>query len=359
VAALIPRYRLAGGAVISASHNPAHFNGIKFFSSSGAKLSEKFEREIESKSLSEKEIPSGGRAATPFPHASGDFLKFLMSTWPKNLRLRSFRLVLDCAQGATSFLAERLFKSLGADVQLLSAEPNGKNINHRCGALHVQNLVRHVRRKGGDLGVAFDGDADRAIFVDEMGVVCVGIGVLLAVARHLKAQGRLEKNLVVVTVMANLGLFRALDALGIQTVQTAVGDKYVWQAMEETGAVLGGEPSGHVIFREFLSTGDGLLTALQVLALMGTVGRPLSALTSLAVHYPQVLVNVPVKEKKPLETLTRFNQEVRAVEKSLGRTGRVLIRYSGTEPLLRIMIEGPDQKLIHQYAELLARLASR
>ncbi|HMX43117.1 MAG TPA: hypothetical protein PKB12_05315 [Elusimicrobiota bacterium] len=216
-----------------------------------------------------------------------------------------------------------------------------------------------MRRTGAALGVAFDGDSDRAIFVDEGGHVRDGDAVLLLAARRWAFSNRLKANRVVVTVMTNLGLFRALEALGIQTETTAVGDKNVWEGMKKTGAVLGGEPSGHVIFRDFLPTGDGLLTALQVLTVLAETGRPLSALASLGVRYPQVLLNVPVKERRPLDRVPGFAAALAAVQRALGSTGRTLIRYSGTEPLLRVMVEGPDHAAIERHAQALARAAVR
>jgi len=371
VAALVPRRGFAAGAVISASHNPAEFNGIKFFGHAGTKLPDAWEAEIEAllekggaaRSRPRFEAWGGaihrGARSVPFRQAAGEYVKFLKSTWPRGLTLKGFRMAVDCANGATGSVAAGVFRSLGAEVDVLSSRPNGMNINKGCGALHPENLAKHVRRRGLHLGAAFDGDGDRAIFVDEEGAVRDGDAVLLAAGRHLKAQNRLKKNTVVVTVMANLGLRKALEALGIRVVETPVGDKYVYEALVRTGAVLGGEQSGHTIFREFLPSGDGLLTALQVAATLRAAGRPFSTLAALAAPYPQVLLNVKVREKKPLETIDGFSRAMKAVEKRLGRNGRVLVRYSGTEPLLRIMLEGPTREEIERDARGLARLASR
>lgn len=358
-AALVPRYGFAAGAVISASHNPAAFNGIKFFGPKGTKLPDGTERAMEREILSAGRVPAGRGGSGPFIRARRDYLDFLRSAWPKGLDLRGFSLALDCANGATSFLAAPLFRSLGARVYVLSARPDGLNINRNCGALHPEALSREVLRRRASLGVAFDGDGDRAMFVDEEGRVKNGDAVLLAAARHLKARGRLRNNTVAVTVMANLGLYRALEALDIRALETAVGDRWVWEGMVKSGAVLGGEQSGHIIFREFLPTGDGLLTALQVLAVVRSAGRPFSALTSLVTTYPQVLKNVEVREKKPLEKLPGFQRVSREVGEALGKTGRVLVRYSGTEPLLRIMVEGPDLKTIQAHADALAKAVRR
>jgi phosphoglucosamine mutase len=354
VAALLPRLPAAAGAVISASHNPAAYNGVKLFGPKGQKLDDVWETEIETRALSADPMPPIRRRTHPFSKARGRYMRFLLGTWPAGASLRGVPLVLDCANGATSAVAPALFRRLGAKVTVLSASPNGRNINRHCGALHPEALARAVRRTGARLGVAFDGDGDRAIFVDEAGHARDGDAVLLAAARHLRVRGRLNRGTVVVTVMSNLGLLRALEALGFKTEVTAVGDKNVWQGMKKTGAALGGEPSGHVIFRDFLPTGDGLLTALQVAALLVETGRSFSSLTSLAVHYPQVLLNVPVRERRPLNKIPRFNETLAQVNAALGETGRTLVRYSGTEPLLRIMVEGPARSVIQAHAETLA-----
>ncbi len=361
VAVLVPRRRFAAGAVISASHNPAEFNGIKFFGPEGTKLEDDWEVEIESLLTSAEPLPAASRRgkASVLSNAKKEYLDFLRSTWPSDVSLDNFTLAIDCANGSTSPIAVELFRSLGAKVVVQSNKPNGLNINKNCGALHPESLAKAVLKSKARLGAAFDGDGDRAIFVDEEGVVRDGDHVLLAGARHLKSQGRLEENLVVVTVMANLGLRRALAALGVDTLETSVGDKYVWQGLKKTGAVLGGEQSGHIIFREFLPTGDGLLTALQVLAVLQQSRRSLSALSSLVVGYPQVLLNVRVKEKKPLEQIDGFSNEMKRVKDLLGDTGRLLVRYSGTEPLLRIMLEGPSTEQIQGYADELALCVRR
>lgn len=364
VAALNGRRGFAAGAVISASHNPAEFNGIKFFGPTGTKLSDAIEAAIEERLAAagfaglERETRLSGIGGR-FRAAGDEYLRFLRSTLPAGLDLRGVRLAVDCANGATSGLAARFFRSLGAQVSALSASPDGRNINRNCGALHPERLGRFVRSGGFHLGAAFDGDGDRCILVDETGAVRDGDSVLLAAARHLKSRGRLKKNTVVVTVMTNLGLYRALEALDIRTVETPVGDRYVWQALQRTGAVLGGEPSGHVIFREFLPTGDGLLTALQVLAMMRSAGRPFSTLAGLYVRLPQVLVNVRVREKRPLDKVKGVREHMVRLQKDLGRNGRLVVRYSGTEPLLRIMLEGPDQRTIQAQAEALALSVKR
>ncbi len=356
VAALLPTLPAAAGAVLSASHNPAAHNGVKLFGPGGLKLDDRWEEAIEQRALSTDSMPAPRARLKRLPSARESYLRFLLRGWPAGASLRGVPIVLDCAHGATSDVAPRLFRRLGARVTVLSASPTGRNINLRCGALHPESLARAVRRTGARLGVAFDGDGDRAIFVDEAGHPRDGDAVLLAAARQWRARGRLRDGTVVVTVMSNLGLLRALEALGLRTEVTAVGDRYVWQGMRKTGARLGGEPSGHVIFRDLLPTGDGILTALQVAALLVETGRSFSSLTSLAVHYPQVLVNVPVGERRPLDAIPGFTRALAGVNAALGDTGRTLVRYSGTEPLLRIMIEGPDRAVIQSHADELARL---
>lgn len=356
VAALLPGLPVAAGAVLSASHNPAPYNGIKLFNPLGMKIDDAWEDAIERLALEEETAIAPAPRIKPFPAARARYADFLFRAWPAGLSLRGVPIVLDCAHGAASTVAPALFRRLGARVTVLSASPSGRNINRGCGALHPEALARAVRRARARLGVAFDGDADRAIFVDESGRVRDGDAVLLVTARALQARGRLRGNAVAVTVMTNLGLIRALESLGIRAEVTPVGDKHVWRGMVKSGAVVGGEPSGHVIFREFLPTGDGILTALHVLAVLAETGRPFSALTSLAVEYPQALVNVVVKERVPLEKIPGFTAAVAGIEKSLGATGRTLIRYSGTEPLLRVMIEGPDRAVITAHAERLAAI---
>lgn len=359
VAVLVPKYGFSGGAVISASHNPAEFNGIKLFGAEGRKLSAEGEDEAEAGARGPEalpEAPAPGGALLEGARAGADYVDFLKGTVP-GLSLAGIPVAVDCGHGASSAVGPALLRSLGALVTVLNAAPDGKNINKGCGALHPEGLARAVKRERAALGVAWDGDADRAIFVDEEGAVRDGESALLVAARQLLAEGRLKKGIVASTVMANLGFKRALKALGIEDVETPVGDKHVAEALERTGGVLGGEPSGHIIFREHLGTGDGLLTALQVLSVLRKTGRRFSALASLSVKLPQILLNVPVRERKPLEEMNGFSAALRKAEAALGAGGRVLVRYSGTEPLLRIMIEGPDRRTIEGLAQGLARQA--
>ena len=332
---------------------------MKLFNAAGRKLSDVLEDQVEQGARSDRRLPeaSCGAAALEGAKAATDYLDFLKGTVP-GLTLAGFPMIVDCANGAASAVGPALFRSLGARVTVLSAAPDGKNINDKCGALHPEALAREVKKTGAALGVAFDGDADRAIFVDERGAVRDGETALLVTARRMKAKGRLKNDVVVSTVMANLGFKRGLDALGIRMEETPVGDKHVAEALERAYGSLGGEPSGHVIFREFLGTGDGLLTALQVIAALRESSRSLSALASLAVKLPQVLLNVPVKERKPLDSMAVFSAELKRVEGLLGKAGRVIVRYSGTEPLLRVMVEGPEEGLVKGFAASLARKAA-
>jgi len=365
-AILIPREGFSGGAVISASHNPAEFNGIKLFDSRGRKLDEKTEDRIEAGARGTDPLPARSAAhSTRAERASSsdlrararrDYLDFIRKTAP-GLNLKGLTVAVDAGNGAASSVAPELFRSLGATVVVRFNSPDGRNINRDCGALHPEAIARTVLKAKADLGVAFDGDADRAMFVDEKGVVRDGEAALLAAARRLKDEGRLKEDVVVSTVMANLGFRRALAALGIRMVETPVGDRHVADALERTGGVLGGEPSGHVIFREFLGTGDGLLTAVQLLDVMKRAGRPLSALAALAVKLPQILINVPVRERRPIGEMKGFSRELRRVEARFDGTGRVLVRYSGTEPLLRIMVEGASAAAVETAARSLARAA--
>ena len=347
------------GVMISASHNPYRDNGIKIFSHSGYKLPDEQEQAIEREIFA---LLEAGVEPAPVPLAADPgldrhYVNHLASTVRHSLA--GMEMVVDCGNGAASGLAPELFERLGARVVPLCCAPNGRNINLGCGALDVSGLRETVLARGADLGVAFDGDADRAIFVSRSGAIVNGDGVLLLVARSLHNQGRLSGPegypTVVGTVMANLGLERALGAQGIQLLRMPVGDKYVLEEMLRTGAVLGGEQSGHIIFSEYSTTGDGLLTALRVLEIMQESGRGLDELTGDLEIYPQRLVNVRIKERKPLEEMPAVVAEIRAAERALGDLGRVLVRFSGTEPLARVMIEGPDAG---QVADLTGRIAA-
>ena len=339
------------GLVISASHNPFQDNGIKVFSGRGEKFTETLEREVEA-IVDDQSWNVGGSAAEPVERT--DVIDAYMSharlALPDPQRLGRLKIALDVANGATTTVAPRLFNTLGFDVELLSASPDGRNINLDCGSTHPQNLARVVVERRCRLGVAFDGDGDRAILVDANGHLVDGDAVLLMCGRHLKQIGHLRGNAVVATVMSNIGLEIALGESGIEMVRCPVGDKYVMEEMVKRGLSLGGEQSGHVIFSEHLFTGDGIVTALSVLRVMADTGRELADLASELVTFPQVLLNVRVREKKDLQAVPPVAEAMKRIEARLAGHGRLLVRYSGTEPLLRVMIEGKDQQEIQDWA---------
>jgi len=341
----------AAGVMISASHNPFADNGIKVFAKTGFKLPDAEEHDIEEEIFG---ILPGLKAEEPpqpliASYSVRRYLDFLLST--VTTQFAGMRVVLDCGNGASSALAPELFREAGADVTAINYEPNGRNINLDCGALHLEQLRQRVVESGADAGVAFDGDADRALLVAPSGRVVDGDAILLIAARRMQADGHLQGNLVVSTVMSNLGLEKALTAHGIGMLRTAVGDKYVLEEMERRQAPLGGEQSGHVIFSEYSTTGDGMLTALRTLETARREGLSLDELAAEMVVYPQILLNVRVKERKPLEEMPRVQEEIRSCEAALGSAGRVLVRFSGTEPLLRVMVEGPEQELTERLAQ--------
>jgi phosphoglucosamine mutase len=344
------------GFVISASHNPFHDNGIKIFSGRGEKFTEALERQIED-IIADASWQVSGSADDPVGHTNvvDAYIAHALLSFPDPHRLGAFRMAVDTANGATTTVAPRLFRELGYAVEVLSAQPDGRNINLNCGSTHPEALSKAVVDLGCRMGVAFDGDGDRAIFADADGRIVDGDAVLLMCARHMKAQGRLKGNAVVATVMSNIGLEIALRTSGIELVRCAVGDKYVMEEMVARDLSLGGEQSGHIIFSEHLFTGDGVATALQVLRLMAETGRELADLASELVSYPQVLVNVRVRVKTDLQSVPAVARVMREVEGRLSGEGRLLVRYSGTEPLLRVMIEGRDQGAIQNWASEIAR----
>ena len=339
------------GIVISASHNPFHDNGIKVFSGRGEKFTEDVERQVEA-IIADPSWQVGGSADEAVAQANvvDAYIVHALQAFPEPQQLGRFRMAIDTANGATTTVAPRLFRDLGYDTHVIGAEPDGRNINLNCGSTHPEQLARAVVEHGCRMGVAFDGDGDRAIFADANGRVVDGDAVLLMCARQMKAQGRLRGDAVVATVMSNIGLEIALRESGIDLVRTTVGDKYVMEEMLKRGLALGGEQSGHIIFSDHLFTGDGIATALNVLRVMADTGRELGDLASQLVTYPQVLVNVRVRERKDLSTLPQVVDAMNRVEQRLLGNGRLLVRYSGTEPLLRIMIEGKDQQQIQEWA---------
>jgi phosphoglucosamine mutase len=343
------------GLVISASHNPFEDNGIKVFSGRGEKFTDTLERHVESiiadKSWS---VPPGGLPPVDRTEVASAYIAHTKHALPDARRLGPFKIAIDTANGATTTVAPRLFRELGLDVALIGDQPDGRNINLDCGSTHPERLAALVRDGGHRIGVAFDGDGDRAIFVDHDGRVVDGDAVMLMCARHMQSQGRLGGNAIVATVMSNIGLEIALRESGIELVRCPVGDKYVMEEMIKRGISMGGEQSGHIIFSEHLFTGDGIATALNVLRTMAETGRELADLASQLVSYPQVLLNVRVKEKKELKTVPAIADAMDRIERRLAGQGRLLVRYSGTEPLLRVMIEGKDQNEIQGWAREIA-----
>jgi phosphoglucosamine mutase len=346
--------RLWGGAlgvVISASHNPADDNGIKLISPQGFKIPDAAEEAIE-EILTGSPVASRIKRQKPAVDLSGqvsDYLDFLSGF---SHPLKGMKVVVDCGHGASSHFAGRLFDRLGADVTVLNASPNGRNINAGCGALHPEQISRAVLREHADVGVALDGDADRAILVDETGEVRDGETVLSLCGLHLKEKKALPGNTVVSTVMANFGLERHLASHGISLKRTKVGDKFVAEEMLKSGATLGGEPSGHVLFFDAAPAGDGMLTALRVLDILNERGETLSQ--AAFAKFPQVLLNVAVARKPPIESVAAIQEAIAAAERELGSDGRVLIRYSGTEPVCRVMVEGPREGMVKRLADRLA-----
>ena len=355
IAFLTRSMRADAGVVISASHNPFQDNGIKFFGSTGFKLPDELELEIERYVLGDsidalRPTATAIGKAFRIDDAVGRYNVLAKSTFPRALTLDGLTIALDCGHGAAYRVAPEVLEELGARVVAIGVEPNGENINDGVGALHPEALQRLVRESGAQVGLALDGDADRSILVDERGSVVDGDEVMAILATHLHGRRELQENTLVTTVMSNLGLHVAMRERGITVITTAVGDRYVVEAMVRGGYNLGGEQSGHIVFLDHNTTGDGLITGLAVLARMVESGRPLSELRQVMTRYPQVLQNLRVREKPPVDTLPTVTQAVQAAERSLGDRGRVLVRYSGTEKLLRVMVEGESESQIASLA---------
>lgn len=343
------------GVMISASHNPYQDNGIKVFDHSGFKLPDEDEHALEQSMFALLSAPSQKAEPVSLTVDTGldaAYLEFLYGA--VHTKFSGMKLVLDCANGAASHLARTLFERLGAEVHTIACLPDGRNINLNCGALHTGKLRAAVLSAGADAGVAFDGDADRCMLVSRSGRIVDGDAVLLILARAMKASGSLRQPLVVATVMSNLGLERALADEGLYMLRTPVGDKYVLEEMVRRDAQIGGEQSGHVILRDCATTGDGMLTAIRVLEVAQANGRDLDRLTADLRIYPQTLVNVRIATKRPLEHLPGVQNEIRAAEQSFGDRGRVLVRFSGTEPLARVMVEGPEITSVETWADRIA-----
>jgi phosphoglucosamine mutase len=358
IAYLARKHGFEAGIVVSASHNPWQDNGIKVFGGDGYKLPDATELRIEEeifRRLESVSAPDPSRLSAPPVEDCfrADYEAFLLAAVP-GLELDGLKLVLDCANGAASAIAPELFARLGGVVQLTHIRPTGRNINAECGALHPEIVAAETKASGADIGVTFDGDADRALFADANGRVVNGDAVLLLAARDLKTRNRLNGNLVVATTMSNMGLEAALRRDAIKMLRAPVGDKYVLEMMQANSASLGGEQSGHILFPHLATTGDGLLTALVVLDLVRRSGKPLHELIADLKVFPQTIVNVRVKEKKPLDEIATVAASIRAAEEELQANGRVVIRYSGTEPLARVMIEAESEEAMRRNAEAIA-----
>ena len=364
IAFITTSMRANAGVVISASHNPFYDNGIKIFSHDGFKLPDRMERQIEDLVLSNhlhslRPTAKAVGKAYRIDDAVGRYVVFLKNTFPNDLTLDGLRIALDCANGAAYRVAPAVFEELGAEVIPIGVDPDGENINADCGSLHPGVVSRLVLEKGADIGIALDGDADRIIFVDRHGNLVDGDRILAICSLQRLSEKQLKKNTLVTTVMSNMGLDRAVNAAGGKVVRTQVGDRYVVEEMVRGDYNLGGEQSGHTIFLDYNTTCDGVLTALQVLAIMKQKERPLDELSKVMEPLPQVLYNVKVKHKKDLCGFQEIEEGISKIEKSLSRSGRILIRYSGTEPLLRIMVEGEDEAKLHQYAQDLVKLVKK
>jgi phosphoglucosamine mutase len=366
VAWLVSHEGFSAGIVISASHNPYHDNGVKLISASGMKFPDAAEAEIEHLILSSNGRPSPkGASGTAShltatkPHPLGDeklhedYLGGLRSSALPGANFAGMKIVLDCANGAASKLAPQLFRMLGAEVIAINNTPDGKNINAGCGSLHPEGMQKRVIESGAALGVAFDGDADRALFASASGKLADGDGVLLVTGRYLKSAGKLKGNVIVGTTMANLGLERALNQSGLTLVRTAVGDRYVLEEMLRIGANLGGEQSGHILFLDDATTGDGMLTAVKLASIVSLAG-PLDSLVTGLKIFPQKIVNVRVQSKLPLDSLPEVWRLLGEAEKALGDSGRVIVRYSGTEPLARVMVEAEREDDVRRWTDSLS-----
>ena len=350
------------GVMISASHNPVQDNGIKFFGPDGFKLSD--EQELEIEALLDKEVdelprPVGGELGQVNDYFEGGqkYLQYLKQTIDEDFS--GLHVALDCAHGATSSLAPYLFADLEADISTIGTSPNGVNINEGVGSTHPEALAAFLKEKGAHIGLAFDGDGDRLIAVDENGQIVDGDQIMYICAKYMNETGRLKKNTIVSTVMSNLGFYKALEANGIQSVQAGVGDRYVMEEMRKGGYNLGGEQSGHIIFLDYITTGDGMLSAIQLVNIMKATGKPLSQLASEMTKFPQLLVNVRVRDKQQALENTRIQEMIRSVEDEMQGNGRILVRPSGTEPLIRVMAEAPTQEMCEEYVNRIVEVVKQ
>ena len=357
VAFLTRRHGFTAGVMVSASHNPYCDNGIKVFSNSGLKLSEAQELEIERAIESDcaPDAPCPQEEPATEPEFLNEYVSYLCGMLPESLRLPGAPLVVDCANGSASRVVPLLLKQLGIEARILNAAPNGRNINFHCGSLFPAGMAREAQAAKAYLGIAFDGDADRAIFASAEGRVADGDHVLYAVAPFYKRQQKLNGHTVVGTLMTNLGLEHALARNGITLKRTAVGDRYVLEEMLRGGYNLGGEPSGHIIFADLSLAGDGIITLLQVLQVLGETGASFSEAISGLKQYPQIIRNVPVREKQPLESIPEVARTIEACTRQLGGAGRIVVRYSGTERLARVMVEAEDEAAVEHHAGLITK----
>ncbi|SDO99685.1 phosphoglucosamine mutase [Desulforhopalus singaporensis] len=361
IAFITTSMRADAGVVISASHNPFQDNGIKIFSNDGFKLPDQVEADIEDLIFSQKmaalrpvadEVGKMARIVD----ARGRYIVFLKNTFPKKFTLDDFHIVLDCANGATYGVAPHVFSELGAKVTTLGVAPDGKNINHECGALYPEKMAAKVRETGADIGLALDGDGDRLIVCDEKGEIVDGDHIMAICAKELLKRRKLKKKTLVSTVMSNMGLELAMERMGGKMVRTAVGDRYVVECMRKKGYSFGGEQSGHLIFLDHITTGDGILAGLQLLSVMKKSRKPLSEIAAVMESFPQVLKNVKTSSKIAVDSIPGFSEAVTTFENQLGSNGRILVRPSGTEPVIRVMVEGRDEKEINTIADELCGL---
>ncbi len=366
IAFITTNMRADAGVVISASHNPYDDNGIKFFARDGYKLADETEAEIEKLVLAEnnhidKIRPTAEEIGKAFriEDALGRYVVFLKNTLPKGMLFDGLKMALDCAHGAAYKVAPIVFSELGARLTVLGAQPNGMNINHQCGALHPEVVAQKVKETGADVGLALDGDGDRAILVDENGHIVDGDKVLAICAEYMKEKEQLKNNTVVGTIMSNFGLELFLREKNIFLLRTKVGDRYVTEALRAGKGNLGGEPSGHIVFLDHHTTGDGILTTLQVLKIMQETGKPLSKLASRMQPVPQTLLNIEVKERPPFESIPEIKQCLEKKRKELDGKGRIVLRYSGTEPVARIMVEGKNEIQVKNIAQELAMVIQK
>jgi len=356
IAFLAKDMRADAGIIISASHNPYTDNGIKIFDKDGFKLSDNIEHKIEKLMFSDElhnkfAEPEKLGTIKVLNDAKSRYVVFAKKSFPKDLTLEGLKIVLDCANGAAYEVGHIIFEELGAEVILTGATPNGININDNCGALHPENIVELVKEHKADMGITLDGDADRVILVDEKGNIVDGDAIMAMIAIQLKTKNELMKNTVVVTPMSNFGFGKVMKEHDIEMVEAAVGDRYVVEKMRDSGYNFGGEQSGHIIFLDHTTTGDGIIAALQVLSLIIKSTKPLSELSKVMKKFPQVLKNIKVKDKVPFEKIPNFNKRLEEIRSELGEKGRVFVRYSGTEPIARVMIEGENHNAIVRYAD--------